>query len=61
MVLDVLDRPGGNALRWDQSGHIRHHGGHTENWTSFIGLLFMLIVLFFPRGVLGLIRRKVMT
>jgi len=32
---------------------------HTENWMSFIGLFFVLIVLFFPRGVLGIIRRKV--
>jgi branched-chain amino acid transport system permease protein len=32
---------------------------HTENWMSFIGLFFVLIVLFFPRGVLGLVRRKV--
>ena len=31
---------------------------HTENWMSFIGLFFVLIVLFFPRGVLGLIGRK---
>jgi branched-chain amino acid transport system permease protein len=31
---------------------------HTENWMSFIGLFFVLVVLFFPRGVLGLIRRK---
>jgi branched-chain amino acid transport system permease protein len=31
----------------------------TENWESFIGLFFVLIVLFFPRGVLGIIRRKV--
>jgi branched-chain amino acid transport system permease protein len=31
----------------------------TENWQSFIGLFFVLIVLFFPRGVLGFIRRKV--
>jgi branched-chain amino acid transport system permease protein len=31
----------------------------TENWMSFIGLFFVLIVLFFPRGVLGFIRRKV--
>lgn len=30
----------------------------TENWMSFIGLFFILIVLFFPRGVLGMIRRK---
>ena len=31
----------------------------TENWQSFIGLFFVLIVLFFPRGVLGIIRRRV--
>ena len=31
----------------------------TQNWMSFIGLFFVLVVLFFPRGVLGLIRRKV--
>jgi branched-chain amino acid transport system permease protein len=31
---------------------------HTENWESFIGLFFVLVVLFFPRGVLGLIKRK---
>jgi branched-chain amino acid transport system permease protein len=31
----------------------------TQNWMSFIGLFFVLIVLFFPRGVLGFIRRKV--
>ena len=30
----------------------------TENWQSFIGLFFVLIVLFFPRGILGMIRRK---
>jgi branched-chain amino acid transport system permease protein len=30
----------------------------TENWMTFIGLFFVLIVLFFPRGVLGMIRRK---
>ena len=34
---------------------------HTENWMSFIGLFFVLIVLFFPRGVLGIIRRKATT
>ena len=31
----------------------------TENWMSFIGLFFVLVVLFFPRGILGIIRRKV--
>ena len=30
----------------------------TQNWMSFIGLFFVLVVLFFPRGVLGMIRRK---
>ena len=26
----------------------------TVNWMSFIGLSFMLVVLFFPRGLLGI-------
>jgi branched-chain amino acid transport system permease protein len=30
----------------------------TENWMSFVGLFFVLVVLFFPRGVLGMIRRR---
>ena len=30
----------------------------TQNWMSFIGLFFVIVVLFFPRGVLGIIRRK---
>ncbi|MEO6958501.1 MAG: branched-chain amino acid ABC transporter permease, partial [Burkholderiaceae bacterium] len=32
---------------------------YTQNWMFFIGMLFVLIVLFFPRGVLGIVRRKV--
>ena len=31
----------------------------TENWMTFIGLFFVLVVLFFPRGILGMIRRRV--
>jgi len=30
----------------------------TENWMSFVGLFFVLVVMFFPRGVLGILRRK---
>ena len=30
----------------------------TENWMSFVGVFFMLVVLFFPRGVLGIFRRR---
>ncbi|HTH62242.1 MAG TPA: branched-chain amino acid ABC transporter permease [Paraburkholderia sp.] len=30
----------------------------TVNWMSFIGMLFVAIVLFFPRGLLGFIRHK---
>jgi branched-chain amino acid transport system permease protein len=29
----------------------------TVNWMSFIGLLFVLVVLFFPRGLLGFLQR----
>ncbi len=31
----------------------------TENWMSIIGLVFVLVVLFFPRGIIGYARRKV--
>ena len=31
---------------------------HTENWMSVIGLVFVLVVRFFPRGVLGYFRPK---
>ena len=30
----------------------------TVNWMSFIGILIVLIVLFFPRGILGLIEQR---
>jgi branched-chain amino acid transport system permease protein len=30
----------------------------TQNWMSFIGIFFILVVLFFPRGVLGLLRQR---
>ncbi len=30
----------------------------TVNWMSFIGLMFVLVVLFFPRGLLGIFQRK---
>ena len=30
----------------------------TTNWMSFVGLLFILVVLFFPRGLLGFIQNK---
>ncbi|MDF3839930.1 branched-chain amino acid ABC transporter permease [Cupriavidus basilensis] len=30
----------------------------TLNWMSFVGMLFVAIVLFFPRGLLGYIRRR---
>lgn len=31
---------------------------HTANWMSIIGLFFVLVVMFFPRGVLGMLRRR---
>jgi branched-chain amino acid transport system permease protein len=30
----------------------------TQNWMSFIGLFFMVVVLFFRRGLLGMLQRK---
>ncbi|MEJ2345781.1 MAG: branched-chain amino acid ABC transporter permease [Gammaproteobacteria bacterium] len=32
---------------------------YTDNWMSILGLMFILIVLFFPKGLLGMIRAKV--
>jgi len=29
----------------------------TETWMSFIGAFFVLIVLFFPNGALGILRK----
>ena len=31
----------------------------TQNWMSFIGLLFVVVVLFFPRGLLGFVQRRI--
>ena len=31
----------------------------TQNWMSIVGVVFVLVVLFFPRGVLGYVRRRV--
>jgi branched-chain amino acid transport system permease protein len=31
----------------------------TDNWMSLIGTFFVLVVVFFPSGVLGILRRKV--
>src|SRR5580693_5549651 len=30
----------------------------TVNWMSFVGLLFIIVVLFFPRGLLGFLQRS---
>ncbi|MBS0539741.1 MAG: branched-chain amino acid ABC transporter permease [Proteobacteria bacterium] len=30
----------------------------TTNWQSWIGVMFVIVVLFFPRGLLGFLRRK---
>jgi branched-chain amino acid transport system permease protein len=30
----------------------------TVNWMSFIGLMFVVVVLFFPRGLLGILQRR---
>jgi branched-chain amino acid transport system permease protein len=30
----------------------------TTNWMSFVGLVFVLVVLFFPRGLMGILQRK---
>ena len=30
----------------------------TVNWMCFVGLIFVLVVLFFPRGLLGMLQRR---
>ena len=30
----------------------------TVNWMSFIGVIFVAVVLFFPRGLLGFLKRR---
>jgi branched-chain amino acid transport system permease protein len=30
----------------------------TENWMTFIGIIFILVVLLFPRGLLGMLRAR---
>jgi len=30
----------------------------TVNWMSFVGAIFVLVVLFFPRGLLGMRRMR---
>jgi len=31
----------------------------TVNWMFFVGVIFILVVLFFPRGLLGMMRRRI--
>ena len=31
---------------------------HTANWMMVIGLVFVLVVRFFPRGILGVLRAR---
>jgi branched-chain amino acid transport system permease protein len=33
----------------------------TENWMSFVGLMFVLVVMFFPAGILGMLKRRAST
>ncbi len=33
----------------------------TVNWMSFVGLMFVLVVMFFPRGILGMLQRRATT
>jgi branched-chain amino acid transport system permease protein len=30
----------------------------TTNWMSFVGLTFVLVVLFFPRGLMGFLQQR---
>lgn len=33
----------------------------TVNWMSFVGLLFVMVVMFFPSGILGVLKRRAST
>jgi branched-chain amino acid transport system permease protein len=33
----------------------------TVNWMSFVGLMFVFVVMFFPRGILGMLQRRATT
>jgi branched-chain amino acid transport system permease protein len=33
----------------------------TANWMTFIGMIFVLIVLLFPKGILGVFNRGMVT
>jgi branched-chain amino acid transport system permease protein len=33
----------------------------TVNWMSFVGLMFVMVVMFFPSGILGMLKRRVST
>src|SRR6185369_4473516 len=50
------------GLHYSQSGDFvvlqDYLSSITLNWMSFVGMLFIAVVLFFPRGLLGFIRRK---
>jgi branched-chain amino acid transport system permease protein len=52
LILGAVARRG-NLCR--VSGYL---SSQTQNWMWLLGLFFVLVVLFFPRGVLGAIRRK---
>ncbi|HLJ64368.1 MAG TPA: branched-chain amino acid ABC transporter permease [Stellaceae bacterium] len=35
-----------------------HASSYTTNWMSIVGALFILVVLFFPRGILGMFQNR---
>ena len=57
-VRSVCGPPVGPAIFLVPQDYI---SSETQNRMSFIGLLFAPVVLFSPRGVLGIIRRKATT
>src|SRR5499427_5074529 len=55
VFISLEDYLSASAERW--SVQIFNWPGHTLDWMFWIGLLFVLVVLLFPRGLLGVLQR----
>jgi branched-chain amino acid transport system permease protein len=53
--ISLEDYLSASAERW--SVQIFNWPGHTLDWMFWIGLLFVVVVLLFPRGLLGMLQR----
>ncbi len=55
VFISLEDYLSAEAERW--SVQIFNWPGHTLDWMFWIGLLFVIVVLLFPRGLLGVVQR----